>query len=49
MWRPMEIFLYSRWPVKRMRQLYMRLSNMEVRLSISDHFLFNGPGTSSSR
>ena len=34
MWRPMEMFLYSRWPVKRMRQLYTRLSNMEVRLSI---------------
>jgi len=34
MWRPMEIFLYSRWPIKRMQNLYTRLSNMEVRLSI---------------
>ena len=36
MWRPMEIFLYSRWPVKRMQTLYARLSNMEVRLSSAD-------------
>ena len=36
MWRPMEIFLYSRWPVKRMQTLFARLSNMEVRLSSAD-------------
>lgn len=35
MWRPMEIFLYSRWPIQRMQKLYMRLANMEVRLSIA--------------
>lgn len=35
MWRPMEIFLYSRWPIQRMQKLYMRLANMEVRLAIA--------------
>ena len=34
MWRPMEIFLYSRWPIQRMQKLYTRLANMEVRLAI---------------
>ena len=33
MWRPMEIFLYSRWPLKHKQKLYSRLSNMEVRLT----------------
>lgn len=35
MWRPMEIFLYSRWPIQRMQKLYARLATMEVRLSIA--------------
>jgi hypothetical protein len=35
MWRPMEIFLYSRWPIQRMQKLYTRLATMEVRLSIA--------------
>ena len=35
MWRPMEIFLYERWPGKRKQELYKRLSNMQVRLTIS--------------
>ncbi|MBF8269299.1 MAG: hypothetical protein HW386_1008, partial [Gammaproteobacteria bacterium] len=35
MWRPMEIFLYERWPGKRQQELYTRLSNMRVKLSIS--------------
>lgn len=35
MWRPMQIFLYDRWPVRRMKILYKRLSNMEVSLVIS--------------
>ena len=35
MWRPMEIFLYERWPQKRRQQLYSRLSNMKVKLSLS--------------
>jgi hypothetical protein len=35
MWRPMEIFLYSRWPIQRMQKLYTRLANMEVRLAIA--------------
>lgn len=34
MWRPMEIFLYERWPGKRRQALYQRLSNMQVRLSV---------------
>ena len=33
MWRPMEIFLYERWPGK--HNLYSRLSNMKVTFSIS--------------
>ena len=35
MWRPMEIFLYSRWPIKRIQKLYTRLANMEVRIAIA--------------
>ena len=35
MWRPMEIFLYERWPGKRKQKLYSRLSHMDVRLSVS--------------
>ncbi|OGT84657.1 MAG: hypothetical protein A3H91_14080 [Gammaproteobacteria bacterium RIFCSPLOWO2_02_FULL_61_13] len=35
MWRPMEIFLYDRWPLKRRQSLYTRLSTMEVRLEVS--------------
>ena len=35
MWRPMEIFLYSRWPIQRMHKLYTRLANMEVRLAVA--------------
>jgi len=35
MWRPMEIFLYSRWPIKRMQKLYDQLANMEVRIVVA--------------
>ena len=35
MWRPMEIFLYSRWPIQRVQKLYTRLANMEVRFAIA--------------
>lgn len=34
MWRPMEIFLYDRWPLKRRQGLYLRLSEMDVTLEI---------------
>jgi hypothetical protein len=34
MWRPMEIFLYERWPGKRKQELYIRLSKMPVKLSL---------------
>jgi len=34
MWRPMQIFLYDRWPLRRMQTLYRRLGNMEVELVI---------------
>jgi hypothetical protein len=34
MWRPMEIFLYDRWPLKRRQILYTRLGAMDVRLDI---------------
>jgi len=35
MWRPMQIFLYDRWPARRMQTLYRRLSKMEISLVIS--------------
>lgn len=35
MWRPMEIFLYERWPGKRRQRLYTRLSHIQVRLSVT--------------
>jgi hypothetical protein len=34
MWRPMQIFLYDRWPLRRMRRLYQRLGEMEVRVEV---------------
>ena len=34
MWRPMEIFLYERWPGKRRQKLFARLSQMQVRLAV---------------
>lgn len=34
MWRPMEIFLYDRWPVRRRRRLYTRLAGMSTRLLV---------------
>lgn len=34
MWRPMEIFLYDRWPLKRRQDLYRRLGSMDVLLEI---------------
>lgn len=30
MWRPMEIYLYDWWPIRRRRRLYGRLSHMPV-------------------
>ena len=35
MWRPMEIFLYERWPGKRRQALYTRMSNMQVKFSMT--------------
>ena len=35
MWRPMEIFLYERWPGKRKQALYTRLGNIQVKLTTS--------------
>jgi hypothetical protein len=32
MWRPLEIFLYGWWPIRRDRRLYDRLSSMAVRI-----------------
>jgi hypothetical protein len=34
MWRPMQIFLYDRWPLSRMQSLYRRLGNMDVELVV---------------
>ncbi len=36
MWRPMQIFLYDRWPIRRMQTLYRRLGNMEVKVLVRD-------------
>src|SRR6185295_17900313 len=33
MWRPLEIFLYSWWPILRERRLLERLSQMPVRIA----------------
>jgi hypothetical protein len=30
MWRPMEIFLYQWWPIRRTRRLYQKMSRMHV-------------------
>ncbi len=30
MWRPMEIYLYSWWPLRRRGQIYEKLSQMDV-------------------
>ncbi|HVT73864.1 MAG TPA: hypothetical protein VHD61_12065 [Lacunisphaera sp.] len=32
MWRPLEIYLYGWWPVRREQRLFERLSRMQVRL-----------------
>ena len=31
MWRPLEIFLYDWWPLRRRRRMYENMSQMEVR------------------
>jgi hypothetical protein len=36
MWRPMEIFLYSWWPLAGDRRLYDRLSQMRVSVRCAD-------------
>lgn len=36
MWRPMQIFLYDRWPLRRMRRLYQRLGEMEVKVGVKN-------------
>ena len=33
MWRPLEIFLYGWWPIRREARLYDRLSTMPVRIA----------------
>ena len=35
MWRPMQIFLYDRWPIRRMQILCRRLGKMSVSLIIA--------------
>lgn len=35
MWRPLEIFLYGWWPIRREARLYDRLSIMPVRIAYS--------------
>lgn len=36
MWRPLEIFLYDWWPIRREAQLYDRLGAMPVRITTGD-------------
>jgi hypothetical protein len=36
MWRPMEMFLYDRWPLLRRQALYERLSRMAVSLDVKE-------------
>ena len=40
MWRPMQIYLYDWWPLRRLGRLYLKLSRMkvEVRLQKIPHF-----------
>jgi hypothetical protein len=32
MWRPMEIYLYDWWPLRRKSRLYQKLSQMPVQM-----------------
>jgi hypothetical protein len=32
MWRPLEMFLYDWWPVRRLQKIYERLSEMDVKV-----------------
>jgi hypothetical protein len=34
MWRPMQIFLYDRWPIKKTQKLYSRLGQMDVEVVV---------------
>ncbi len=34
MWRPMEIYLYSWWPVQRLGRVYRKMSRMKVELRV---------------
>ena len=36
MWRPLEIFLYDWWPIRRQVKLYRRLSEMPVRVKVKE-------------
>ena len=46
MWRPIEIFLYDWWPIRREARLYQRLSTMPVRVERHTHP--NEPGAAGS-
>ena len=36
MWRPMQIFLYDRWPIKQKQKLYQRLARMDVSIDLHE-------------
>lgn len=36
MWRPMEIFLYEWWPLRRMGRLFQKMSRMHIQLRKRD-------------
>ena len=45
MWRPMEIYLYDWWPLRRRRKRMIKLSHMPVKVVIAK----SGPSPSSPR
>jgi len=36
MWRPMEVYLYDWWPIKRRGKIYLKLSRMPVEVVVQE-------------
>lgn len=43
MWRPLEIFLYDWWPLKRRQRIYLKLSRAQVRVVPGRPAAHHGP------
>lgn len=43
MWRPLEIFLYDWWPVKRRERIYLKLGHAHVRMLSGTSVAHQGP------